>query len=137
MKRFIFTAVLSVFLVACGTGLARRDEPGLKYVDYAGDPVAEIRAMRGINGWTPVSRTQLVIWTGINQAWLLTVWEGCYNLTFANAIQVTRTGYTISRFEKVRVENETCAIREIRPIDVVRMKADRKAARDTTPKSKP
>jgi hypothetical protein len=34
----------------------------------------------------------------------------------------------------VLVENESCPIIEMRPVDVVRMKADRKAARDTVAK---
>lgn len=132
MKRSILASVLAASLAACSTGLARRDEVGVRYVDYAGAPVEQFIAMRGIDGWTPVSRTQFVLWTGINEAWLIRVWDGCFNLSFANAIEVTQTGRTISRFEKVRVENETCPIQEIRPIDVARMKADRKAARDAT-----
>lgn len=131
MKRFVFAALWLALLSACGTGLARRDALDLKYVDYAGEPVEQIRSMRGLDGWTPVSRNQLVIWTGHNEAWLIKVWDGCVNLSFANAIQVTQTGRTITRFDKVLVENESCPIIEMRPVDVVRMKADRKAARDT------
>jgi hypothetical protein len=134
MKRFVFGVIAAALLSACGTGLARRDELDLKYVDYAGEPVEQIRAMRGVDGWTPVSRNQLVIWTGHNEAWLIKVWDGCTNLSFANAIRVTQTGYTITRFDKVLVENETCPILEMRPVDVPRMKADRKAARDTAAK---
>jgi hypothetical protein len=134
MKRFVFAAFGLALLSACGTGLARRDDLNLKYVDYAGEPVEQIRSMRGLDGWTPVSRNQLVIWTGHNEAWLIKVWDGCINLSFANAIQVTQTGRTITRFDKVLVENESCPIIEMRPVDVVRMKADRKAARDTVAK---
>ena len=134
MKRFVFAALWLALLSACGTGLARRDALDLKYVDYAGEPVEQIRSMRGLDGWTPVSRNQLVIWTGHNEAWLIKVWDGCANLSFANAIQVTQTGRTITRFDKVLVENESCPIIEMRPVDVVRMKADRKAARDTVAK---
>ena len=134
MKRFVFAAFGLALLSACGTGLARRDALDLKYVDYAGEPVEQIRSMRGLDGWTPVSRNQLVIWTGHNEAWLIKVWDGCINLSFANAIQVTQTGRTITRFDKVLVENESCPIIEMRPVDVVRMKADRMAARDTVAK---
>lgn len=134
MKRFVFAALWLALLSACGTGLARRDALDLKYVDYAGEPVEQIRSMRGLDGWTPVSRNQIVIWTGHNEAWLIKVWDGCVNLSFANAIQVTQTGRTITRFDKVLVENESCPIIEMRPVDVVRMKADRKAARDTVAK---
>ncbi|MBU6377998.1 MAG: hypothetical protein KJS95_05635 [Gammaproteobacteria bacterium] len=132
-KLFAFLCTATV-LAACSSGLARRDEAGLKYVDYAGEPVQQITTMRGVDGWTPVSRNQLVIWTGINEAWLLKVWDNCPDLNFANGIRVTQTGNNISRFEKVIAGRDTCPIEQIRPIDVARMKADRKAAKDTTAK---
>jgi hypothetical protein len=134
MKRFVFGVIGVVLLSACASGLAKRENVDIRYLDYAGEPVEQIRSMRGIDGWTPVSRNQLVIWTGFNEAWLIKVWDGCINLSFANAIQVTQTGRTITRFDKVLVENESCPIIEMRPVDVARMKADRKASRDTTAK---
>ncbi len=133
MNRLLGMILAGVLVAGCSSGLARRDEPGLKYVDYAGEPVQQITAMRGIDSWTPVSRNQLVIWTGINEAWLLKVWDNCPDLNFANSIQVTQTGRSISRFERVIAGRDSCPIQEIRPVDVNRMKADRKAARDTTP----
>jgi hypothetical protein len=134
MKRFVFTVIGVALLSACASGLARRETLDVRYLDYAGEPVEQIRSMRGVDGWTPVSRNQLVIWTGFNEAWLIKVWDGCINLSFANAIQVTQTGRTITRFDKVLVENESCPIIEMRPVDVARMKADRKASRDKTAK---
>lgn len=132
MKKRFLLALLVLSLAGCSADLDRRDAGKLQYVDYAGEPVAQITAMRGIDGWTPVSRNQLVIWTGINEAWLLGVWDNCPDLMFANSIRVTQTGHTISRFEKVLVGRDTCPIEQIRPIDILRMKADRKAAEDTT-----
>jgi hypothetical protein len=114
---------------ACVSGLARKDEGALNYVDYAGEPVDTARTLGEINGWTPVSRNQLVIWTGVNEAWLLKVWETCRDLTFANAISVTRAGRQVSRFDTVRVAEERCQITEIRAVDVKQMKSDRKAAK--------
>ena len=61
---------------ACVSGLARKDEGAqFNYVDYAGEPVDTARTLGEINGWTSVSRNQLVIWTGVNEAWLLKVWD--------------------------------------------------------------
>lgn len=117
-------------LAGCASGLPRKSESiKLSYVDYAGDPVEDIVTMRGVDAWTPVSRTQLVIWTGINEAWLLTVWDSCPDLQFAQGISVTQTNRRISRFEKVRVGRDTCPITRIQPVDVKRMRADRKAAK--------
>jgi hypothetical protein len=116
-------------LAACASGVPRKaDAPRLSYLDYAGEPVEQIVAMRGVDSWTPVSRTQLVIWTSLNEAWLVTVWDSCRELEFAQSISVTQTGHTISRFEKVRVGTDTCPISQIQPVDVKQMRADRKAA---------
>lgn len=117
-------------LAGCGTGLPRKGNAlKLSYVDYAGEPVEQIVSMRGVDSWTPVSRNQLVIWTGISEAWLLTVWDNCPDLQFAQAISVTQTGRSISRFEKVQVGRDVCPISRIQPVDVKRMRADRKAAK--------
>ena len=129
MRKFLLLPVW-MLLAACSSGLQRADGFRVDYATYAGDPVDEIVAMRGIDSWTPVSRDQLVIWTGINEAYLLRVWDVCPDLTFANAIRVTQTGRRISKFEKVIVGNDNCPISEIRPLDVQQLKADRKAARD-------
>ncbi len=127
--RFLTLILLVLPLAsACVSGLARKDEGALNYVDYAGEPVDTARTLGEINGWTPVSRNQLVIWTGVNEAWLLKVWDTCRDLTFANAISVTRAGRQVSRFDTVRVAEERCQITEIRAVDVKQMKADRKAA---------
>lgn len=117
-------------LAGCTSGLPRKgDTVQLSYADYAGDPVEQIVAMNGVDSWTPVSRTQLVIWTGINDAWLLTVWDSCPDLQFAQGIRVTQSGRSISRFEKVQVGRDECPITRIQPVDVKRMRADRKAAK--------
>jgi hypothetical protein len=129
VRALVAAAVALLTLSACAGGLARKDEPGSNYADYAGEPVDTIRTLNAINGWTPVSRTRLVIWTGVNDAWLLTVWDTCRDLTFANGISVTRSGRQITRFDKVLVGGDSCQITEIRPVDVKQMKADRKAAK--------
>lgn len=121
-------------LTGCASGPSRHtDDVKLNYRDYAGPPVEQITAMRGVDSWTPVSRNEIVIWTGINEAYLLKVWDACPDLQFANTISVSQTGRQISKFEKVRVRDQTCPISEIRPVDVKQMKADRKAAKETAP----
>jgi hypothetical protein len=127
----VLSAILSAALAGCATGLPRKDEGKLNYVDYAGEPVEGFTAMR-IQGWTPVAREKLLVWTGINEAWLVRVWDGCEDLLFANLISVTRTGSRVSRFDTVRVGNDRCPITEIRPVDIRHMKADRAAAKPPT-----
>lgn len=132
--RHLLIVLLVMALSACGTGL-RRDgsTTELRYTDYAGEPVEQIISMRGVDAWSPVSRNQLVIWTGVNEAWLLTIWDNCPDLMFAQTVRVTQSGRSISRFDKVIVGRDSCPIREIRPVDVKQMRSDRKAAKETLP----
>ena len=132
MKRsLLLAAVLLPGLVACASNLARVTDRGVesRYVDFAGEPIERFTAFN-LDGWTPVSRNQLVVWNGPTEAYLLKVWDNCHDLMFADGVGITSTTRTVTKFEKVRVGRESCPIDEIRPIDVVRMRADRAAAAD-------
>ncbi len=113
----------AALLAGCATG------PKLDYTDYAGEPVKSFY-MNNFDGWTVVSKDQLVIWSGMNKAYLLTVTGYCPDLQYANAIAVTSTGNTVDRFEKVLVGRDRCFINEIRPLDTKQMKDDRKLLRE-------
>ena len=119
----------TVALMACASGIARLhgDDASQRYVDYAGAPVDHFTAFR-LDGWTPVSRNRLVVWNGVNEAYLVTVWDTCRDLQFADHIGVSSTTNTVSHFEHVTVGRDRCPISEIRPIDVKQMKADQAAA---------
>ncbi len=120
--------IAAVTLAACASSFNRLqgDNERLSYADYAGEPIDHFTSFR-LNGWTPVSRDQVVLWTGVNEAYLVRVQSTCPDLKFANSIGVTSTTRTISRFEKLQVGADTCPIEEIRPIDVKQYKADRRA----------
>ena len=81
-------------------------------------------------GWSAVSRDQVVVWAGMNKAYLLSIDGYCPDLQFANTIAVTSTANTVDKFEKVIVGRDRCLIREIRPLDVKQMKEDRKIMRE-------
>lgn len=130
LARTTLAAALLALSAGCAGGLARKDDAAqFRYQDYAGDPVDTVDTMGRVTGWSSVSRTQLVIWTGLNEAWLLKVWDSCRDLTFADSIAVSRSGSKITKFDKVLVGEERCQISEIRPVDVKQMKADRAAAK--------
>jgi hypothetical protein len=116
-------------LAGCASTLAKLQGPKLNYSEYAGEPVKSFY-MGNFDGWTAVSKDQLVVWSGMNKAYLLTVTGYCPDLEFANTIAVTSTGSTVDRFEKVIVGRDRCMINEIRPIDVKQMKEDRKILRE-------
>ena len=106
-------------LSACATG------PKLNYNEYAGEPVKSFY-MTNFDGWSAVSKDQLVVWAGMNKAYLLTVEGYCPDLQFANTIAVTSTANTVDKFEKVIVGKDRCFIDTIRPLDTKQMKEDRK-----------
>lgn len=115
----VTTALIATLLAGCATN------PKLEYTDYVGEPVKSFY-LDNFDGWTPVSKDQLVVWTGINKAYLLTVTGYCPDLKFANTVAVTSTANTVDKFEKVLVGRDRCFIKEIRPVDTKQMKADRK-----------
>jgi hypothetical protein len=67
-----------------------------------------------------------VVWSGLNEGYLVTVTGYCPDLQFANAIGVTSTANTVDKFEKIVVGRDRCFIKEIRPIDTKQMRLDRK-----------
>jgi hypothetical protein len=126
------TSVAIVSAMAAATlfaGCANMRKSQLDYHEYTGEPVKSFY-MNNFDGWTPVSKDEVVVWSGINQAYMLKVTGYCPDLQFANAIAVTSTANTVDKFEKVIVGNERCFIQEIRPVDVKQMKTDRKILRE-------
>lgn len=123
------TLIAATALAGCASTLAKMKGPQLDYTDYAGEPVKSFY-LGNQDGWHAVSKDQLVVWSGLNKAYLLTVEGYCPDLEFANTIALTSTGHTVDKFDKVIVGRDRCFIREIRPVDVKQMKEDRKVMRD-------
>jgi hypothetical protein len=128
-KTRLSALVVAALLTGCASTLAKLNGPKLDYSEYAGEPVKSFY-MSNFDGWSAVNKDQLVVWSGINKAYLLTVTGYCPDLQFANAIAVTSTANTVDKFEKVIVGRDRCLISEIRPIDVKQMKEDRKIIRE-------
>jgi hypothetical protein len=124
------TAIVSALAAATLLGgCASLKKSQLDYHEYTGEPIKSFY-MSNFDGWAPVSKDELVVWAGINKAYLLKVTGYCPDLQFANAIAVTSTANTVDKFEKVIVGRDRCFIQEIRPVDVKQMKADRKLLRE-------
>ena len=125
----VATIVAATLLAGCASTLARLNGPKLDYSDYAGEPVKSFY-MGDFDGWNAVSKDQLVVWSSMNKAYLLSLSGYCPDLEFAHQIAVTSTASYVDKFEKVIVGRDRCFIKEIRPIDVKQMKADRKLLRE-------
>jgi hypothetical protein len=127
--KYVLIASLSVvtILSGCASGVSRiHSSDTLKYSDYAGAPIERFTAFN-INGWESLARDKLIVWTGVNEAYMLTVWSTCPDLEFVQRVGLQHTGSMISRLDSVRVGHTRCPIQEIRPLDIKQMKADRAA----------
>jgi hypothetical protein len=131
MKKFVASGLAIALLAGCAGGPPRvqNSESLDRYLAYAGEPVDRTSPFR-LDSWEYLDRARIVLWTGVNEAYLVTVWDTCRDLQFTNHIRVVSSmGNSISRFDKIKSDGDTCPIREIRPIDVKQMKADAAAAR--------
>jgi len=123
-------AAAATLLTGCVSTLKKLSEPKLDYREYAGEPVKSFDMRSYDGGWSAVSKDQVVVWAGINEAYLIKVSGYCPDLMFANAIGVTNTAGTVDKFEKILVGRDKCLIEEIRPVDTKQMKADRKLMKE-------
>ena len=121
----LLAALTVLGLTPLFTSCAAGPKMKLYYSEYAGAPVDDFIAW-DINGWNVASNNSVVFWTGVNDAWLVRVEKPCRDLQFADTIGVTRTTNKVSRFEYVLVHEDRCRISEIRPVDIKRMRADRR-----------
>jgi len=130
----VLLAVLtSLTLLAGCSGIPKREddrETLQRFTTYADLPVDRFTKLGGITGWRPLDRDHLVVWTNINDAYLLTVSRPCEDMRFAHTIGLTSTGSTVTTFDKVLVGNDRCPITEIRPVDYKRMKQDMRELKD-------
>jgi hypothetical protein len=127
MSYRIIVAVFALIVSAC-TGIPKRtsDQEDLaRYLQYAGEPVNSISYLGRYDGWRPLGRDNLVIFTGVNEAYLLTIAGPCNDLPFANRVAIKSSGSTLSRGDLVIIgRGQRCLITELRPIDYRKMKQD-------------
>jgi hypothetical protein len=122
--------VCALVIAACSSAPHARDEAAqAQYLAYAGEPIDQFTYLGRFDSWRALSRTQLIVWTTVVDAYLLTVQEPCNNLLFANRIGVSATFGTVHRgLDSVLIRDDRCPISEIRPVDYRRMRADRRNA---------
>jgi hypothetical protein len=134
MKTPILLASLAL-LAGCATGLSARDGEQLaRYRAHAGAPVDSFRYLGRMDSWTSLGSETLAIWTSPSQAWLLELHGPCPDLDFARAIGISESaGRVHARFDRVTpigtgTAGHSCAIREIRPLDVKAIRAARRGS---------
>jgi Family of unknown function (DUF6491) len=122
----------ALMLVACSSvsqRVVKDQEERDRYVSYAGAPIEHFNYLGPFDSWRALSRNELVVFTTINNAYLLKVWQPCIGLPFATRVGLTSTSGTVNRgLDSVLVDDQRCPIEEIRPVDYRRMLADRRNA---------
>ena len=131
--RTVWLIAGAVLLASCsGIPLKQRDAAErARFEAYAGKPVDHFTWLTRYEGWEPISPDQLVVWTDINRAYLITVFHPCTDLMFARRIGLTSTADTVyAHFDSVRAEGWRCTIRTIQPVDYLRMQHDLRRQRE-------
>lgn len=127
MNKALFGVLATLLLSAC-SGIPQRttDQEDLdRYLQYAGEPVGSVNYLGRYDSWRPLGRDNLVIWTGVNEAYLLSIAGPCNDLPFATRIAIKTRGPTLGRGDSVIVgRGQRCMITEVRPVDYRKMKQD-------------
>lgn len=128
MRRLAWALPFITLLGACsGIPLKEREAIERQRIEaYAGQPVDHFTWMGRYDGWKPVSRNELLVWTTPNDAYLIQVSPLCEDLRFANRIGLTSTLHTVysRRLDYVIVRGDRCPIELIRPVDYGQLKQD-------------
>lgn len=106
-----------------------------RYAKYAGAPIDQFQFW-DLFQWELAGRDKVLVWTAVNQAYLITVRLPCNRLQWANSIGLTsQQAHIVSRkFDYVTAGDERCHITEIQPIDYKAMKEAGTAAAGETGK---
>jgi hypothetical protein len=129
MRNVIAAIVLASALIAPAVAFAQtratQQQNLERFEKYAGAPIDEFDFW-SLYKWQLVGPEKVVVWSTINDAYLITVAKPCLGLEFARGIGVTsKQRHIVSRkFDEVTYGNGRCEIAEIRPIDYKRMLKD-------------
>jgi hypothetical protein len=121
--------VAAALLAACASAPAAQGYAAERasYMAHAGKPVDRLVWTTNYRRLAAISSDQLVVWTGLEQPYLVTVRHPCANLWFANHLGLTQTGDSVyTRANLVKADGWTCAIKTIQPVDYRQMQQDQR-----------
>jgi hypothetical protein len=101
-----------------------------EYERFAGDPVKDMPFWR-LQSYEALGNEAVVVWTGVNKAWLIKVLPPCTDLPWAKAVGLSSTNHRVSaKFDHVVAGRDHCNIASIQPIDDKAVRAARKEKRE-------
>lgn len=100
-----------------------------EYERFAGEPVKDMPFWR-LQSYEALGNEALVVWTGVNKAWLIKVLPPCTDLPWAKAVGLSSTNHRVSaKFDHVVAGKDRCNIASIQPVDDKAVRAARKEKR--------
>jgi hypothetical protein len=101
-----------------------------EYERFAGDPVKDMPFWR-LQSYEALGNEAVVVWTGVNKAWLIKVLPPCTDLPWAKAVGLSSTNHRVSaKFDHVVAGRDHCNIASIQPVDDKAVRAARKEKRE-------
>lgn len=131
MRRVAALLLVLTVLSACAANSPReREAQRLEQVErHAGPEVDDFRFWQ-MQRWERLGPQHLIVWTRINEAWLLRVQKPCSGFEFAHTIALTSTLNRVHRrFDALLFEQQRCRIEQIRPVDGRALKLERRKGR--------
>lgn len=135
--------VLVIAIVAlCATLPAHADTAAYmaqqlaRYQKYAQAPVERF-PMVSLWQWQVVGKDNVVVWTGVNTVYLITVEKSCNNLGWARGIGITQNTsmHVDAKFDSIVFDHQTCRISQIQPLDYKALQRDEKSAKSDNPQA--
>jgi hypothetical protein len=130
--RAVIALTLAV-LAGCGAGIPVRQDPETvrnRYEAYAGAAVDHFTWLGRYDGWEALGPDELVLFTSVNNAYLIKVSPPCNDLRGAERVGVTATGGSVyARLDSITTRGWRCRILQIRKLDYRRMQADLRRAK--------
>jgi Family of unknown function (DUF6491) len=119
LRALIPALVLTLGLMAgCATAPTKQT-----FLQYAGPPIESFTYLGHYNGFRTLGGQDLVIWTTINDAYLIKVLEPCLNLPYASRVDLTSAAKTVTRsIDWVIFDRGRCRIDTIQHVDYGAMK---------------
>ncbi|HTB65384.1 MAG TPA: DUF6491 family protein [Steroidobacteraceae bacterium] len=123
--------ILAVLLAGCAATAPISPQDAAtqaKLLQFAGPPIDSFTYLGHYDGFRTLGEKQVVLFTTINDGYLIRVRAGCRNLRYVNRFGLTSSDRTVNRvFDFVLADQQRCPIDTIRHIDYGAFKR----ARDT------
>jgi hypothetical protein len=121
-------AGVCAFLGACTDNPPKRAQMAADretFLKYSSAPVDRVTYLGRYYGMRQLGELQFVVWTTINDAYLMKVTPPCVGLDYTTSLRLTSEQNTITKgVDGALVEGQKCFITEIRPVDYQRMRRE-------------